>query len=102
MNGLASNGAMAAYAKLIGASSSAAFLMERCPVQKIKTKNQGDLLKLWLGWGDERPTGVGRELLILLPVYRFSLDQHRCAVFTGNSPVTSRYRQCLGCILDLK
>lgn len=63
MNGLASDGAMAACAKLIGTSAGAEFLMERCPVQKIKTKNQGDLLKLWLGWGDERPTGVGSERL---------------------------------------
>lgn len=47
MNGLASNGAVAAYAKLIGASSSAEFLMERCPLQKKtnpekqKTKPKG-------------------------------------------------------------
>lgn len=34
MNGLASNGAVAAYAKLIGSSASAEFLMERCPLKK--------------------------------------------------------------------
>lgn len=33
MNGLASNGAVAAYAKLIGSSISAEFLMERCPLK---------------------------------------------------------------------
>lgn len=37
MNGLASNGAVVAYAKLIGASASAEFLMERSPLQKQKT-----------------------------------------------------------------
>lgn len=36
MNGLASNGAVAAYAKLIGASASAEFLRESCPLQKKK------------------------------------------------------------------
>lgn len=37
MNGLASNGAVVAYAKLIGASASAEFLMERSPLKKQKT-----------------------------------------------------------------
>lgn len=86
MNGLASNGAVVAYAKLIGASASAEFLMERRPLKKIKNtpkkKNQKtnsrDLFssqKLWLVWGDEEPTGMGTELFFLFAVHGFSSDQ---------------------------
>lgn len=40
MNGLASNGAVAAYAKLIGASASAEFLMERVHLTHTHTHTQ--------------------------------------------------------------
>lgn len=40
MNGLALGGAVAAYAKLNGASASAESLMEKCLIQTIRTKPQ--------------------------------------------------------------